>query len=199
MEQPIAQAVTFLTQAKPQADAPPPAAASLVAALLQAERQARQARTTIPLAALVGQWRLGFITGTVRSRQRAGVVLGAGRFIPRWLSIQLAYAQAPGQENQGTVHNTVRLGPLSLTLTGPMQFYPQNRILAFDFTRLKLQVGAATLYDGAVRGGHDQEARFFQQPLSDKAFFSYFLADSNRIAARGRGGGLALWIRQEDR
>ncbi|MEO1378598.1 MAG: hypothetical protein AAFW70_30920, partial [Cyanobacteria bacterium J06635_10] len=47
----------------------------------------------------------------------------------------------------------------------------------------------------------NKAAPFFKVPSRDKqtlkqqAFFSYFLIEDNYIAARGRGGGLALWVK----
>jgi len=51
------------------------------------------------------------------------------------------------------------------------------------------------LYDRYIRGGQEREASFYDKPLKDKAFFTYFLVENRAIAARGRGGGLALWKR----
>ena len=44
-----------------------------------------------------------------------------------------------------------------------------------------------------IRGGKDSDESFFSQNLNQQAFFSYFLVTDKFIAARGRGGGLALW------
>jgi hypothetical protein len=54
------------------------------------------------------------------------------------------------------------------------------------------------LYDGYIRKGQEREARFYEQGVKEQAFFTYFLVQNNAIAARGRGGGLALWTRVSD-
>ena len=173
-----------------------PAAAEVVEALLQMEKAAKQAKTRYTYAQLLGGWRLGFVTGTKRVRQRAGIALGAGRFLPRWVKIQLAYAPAESATDRGTVQNSVRLGLLQLTLSGPTQFWPKANILAFDFTRMNVSLAGLKLYDGKIRGGTDANARFYEKTVKEQPFFTYFLIDDRCIAARGRGGGLALWTRE---
>lgn len=171
----------------------PPAPEAVVEMLLTAEKTAKQTKVRHSYSQLLGTWRLGFITGTKRSRQRAGVVLGAGRFLPKWVKIQLSYFQSKANPEQGTVANSVELGSVQLVVTGPTQFFSHTNILAFDFTRMKVSLFGLRLYEGYIRGGQEREASFYDKPLKEKAFFTYFLVENRAIAARGRGGGLALW------
>src|SRR5919199_712692 len=190
----LGQAIECLTTPT----APPPAPQAVVEALLRAEKTAKQTQVRHTYSQLLGTWRLGFITGTKRSRQRAGVILGAGRFLPKWVKIHLSYSQSePGQE-RGTVQNSVELGPLQLVLTGPTQFLPKTNILAFDFTQMRVSLLGLKFYQGYIRGGRDREAGFYEQSVKEQAFFTYFLVQDGCIAARGRGGGLALWTRSKN-
>jgi hypothetical protein len=183
-----------------------PSAEAIVAALLQAEKAAKQSKIRYLPQQLLGTWRLGFITGTKKSRQRAGVVLGAGRFLPGWLKINLAYsadsfdAAIPNSqqrpESAGTILNQVQVGSLQLCLRGPMRFWDKNNIVSFDFTRIMILLWRQSVYQGYIRNGQEKEAIFNQQPLKEQAFFSYFLVQDQFVAARGRGGGLALWTKQ---
>ncbi|MDY6782482.1 MAG: hypothetical protein SW833_08020 [Cyanobacteriota bacterium] len=174
---------------------------SVVEALLQAEKTARQTKVRYSFEQLVGNWRLRFVTGTKKTRSRAGVVLGAGRYIPRLITIQLSYsitaipdAEPPIQA--GRVENSVELGALKFILTGPTKWLPKRNILAFDFTRMTVQLWGKTVYRGNIRGGEGTEAEFYRQGVGKQAFFAYFWVSEDAIAARGRGGGLALWGRQ---
>jgi hypothetical protein len=185
------QAIEFLTTPS----ATPPAPEAVVEALLMAEKTAKQTKVRHAYPQLLATWRLGFITGTKRSRQRAGVILGAGRFLPKWVKIQLSYSQLESDQERGTVQNSVELGPLVLIVTGSTQFWQKTNILAFDFTRMKVSLSGLKLYEGYIRGGRDREARFYEQSVKEQAFFTYFLVENRCIAARGRGGGLALWTR----
>ena len=185
------QAIAFLTTPSTT----PPKAESVVEALLTAEKMAKQSKVSSAYENLLGTWRLGFITGTKRSRQKAGVILGSGRFLPKWVKIHLSYFPSEGEQERGTVDNSVEFGLLKLIVTGPTQFWSKKNILAFDFTRIQVFFSGLKLYDGYIRGGREREAKFYEQGLQEQAFFTYFVIENRCLAARGRGGGLALWTR----
>ncbi|NJN30082.1 MAG: hypothetical protein HC824_06275 [Synechococcales cyanobacterium RM1_1_8] len=198
----LAQTVTFV-----RSGGPAPDRAATVAALLALEKASRQTRQTIAWDQLAGDWRLVFITGTQRSRKAAGVALGAGRFLPRWIEILIAYRAALGDGSDavepgagdrllGSVENRVRFAGVDLTVAGPLCLYGSRRILAFDFIRLRFLLGGISLFDGYVKGGRAREQAFGQKSLRDQAFFTYFYVEEELIAARGRGGGLAIWVRE---
>ncbi|HAJ62247.1 MAG TPA: hypothetical protein DCP31_25900 [Cyanobacteria bacterium UBA8543] len=191
MDPALDQAIEFLTNSS----ATPPAPETVVEALLRAEKTAKQTKVRHTYPQLLGTWRLGFITGTKRSRKRAGIILGAGRFLPKWVKIQLSYSPSEPSQERGTVQNSVELGLLQLVLTGPTQFRPQTNMLAFDFTRMRVSLSGWKLYEGYIRGGKGREDGFYEQSVKEQAFFTYFLVENRCIAARGRGGGLALWTK----
>ena len=174
-----------------------PNPSEVVEALLLAEKVAKKESIKHNFAELRGTWKLRFITGTKKTRQKAGVVLGAGRYIPSFVEINITYS--PDRENptnHGRVENQVKFGMLTLSLTGPVKFLEGKNILAFDFTTITAKVSALTLYQGYIRGGKTKESQFYQERIGKQAFFAYFLIQDNAIAARGRGGGLALWSRE---
>ncbi|MDQ2099826.1 MAG: hypothetical protein QQW96_19520 [Tychonema bourrellyi B0820] len=177
-----------------------PSSNEVVIALIETEKNAKKNKTRYSFEQLIGNWQLCFITGTKKSRKKAGIVLGAGRYIPQWIAkIQIAYAAEPvaeGEENSetGRVENSVKVGTMELTLSGPTKFLPNN-ILAFDFTRITVKLLGKTVYQGYIRGGESRETEFLSLSVGKQAFFAYFLVEDRIIAARGRGGGLALWGR----
>ena len=175
-----------------------PKPAEVVKILLESEKQSKKAKIDCSLSNLIGCWNLRFITGTKKARNQAGIVLGAGKYIPRLIKIQITYENDQQLAlNTGRVKNSVKLAFCNLSLTGPIKFIPQTRILAFDFTYLNLTIFGLKIYDGYIRNGLEKEAKFYEMGIKDQAFFSYFLIEENLIAARGRGGGLALWSREE--
>lgn len=190
MNSALLQAIDFLTTSTTKA----PIASTVVEALLTAEKTTKQAKIRYAYAQLLGTWRLGFITGTKKSQKRAGIILKAGRFLPTLVKIQLTYQHSESNP-EGTVQNSVEVGLLQLVLTGPTQFWQINNILAFDFTQIKVSLAGLKLYSGYIRGGQNREKDFYKQKLKDQAFFTYFLVEDNYIAARGKGGGLALWTK----
>ncbi|MFB8788692.1 MAG: hypothetical protein U7123_07525 [Potamolinea sp.] len=195
MNQALEQAIEFLTTSSVTSPTPE----AVVEALLIAEKIAKQTKVRHSYPQLLDTWRLGFITGTKRTRKRAGIILGSGRFLPTWVKIHLSYSQSEPNQERGTVQNSVEIGLLQLVLTGPTQFWQKTNILAFDFTQIKVSLSGLKLYEGYIRGGQKREASFWEQSVKDQAFFTYFLVDNFCIAARGRGGGLALWIRVKDK
>lgn len=174
-----------------------PEASQIVSILLEREKQAvRQKKYSFN--DLIGTWNLRFITGTKKTRERAGIVLGAGRYIPKFINITITYNKEELQRsNCGSVTNTVKLGLVTLALSGPTEFIPSKNILAFDFTKINITVFGFQLYNGHLKNGVVREASFDQKKIKEKAFFKYFLIEEKAIAARGRGGGLALWGREK--
>ncbi|MBE9064489.1 hypothetical protein [cf. Phormidesmis sp. LEGE 11477] len=180
-----------------------PDTSELIDALLQAEKERKQTKQHYEYEQLIGQWRLGFVSGTRKVQPRPGAsavtTLGKGRFIPRFVRIAIAYEPLAddAQAGSGQVTNSVACGPIKLRLNGPTQFWQKTSSLGFDFTAMKVNLGAWSAYDGGLRGGSERDAAFKEQTLKDQAFFTFFLVEKDYIAARGRGGGLALWVRGE--
>ncbi len=176
-----------------------PSSSSVVAALLEVEKRVKKQKIIYSFEQLIGTWRLCFVTGTKKSRQKAGIVLGAGRYIPRLVKISLNYSQPPESAlTQGRVENRVNLAALQLSLTGPVKFLSPKNLLAFDLTRINLKLFGVTLYDNYISSGKAKEESFYTDKISHQAFFAYFYISEGAIAARGRGGGLALWSRVKD-
>lgn len=175
-----------------------PDSPQIVEALLEAEKMSKKQKISCSFQKLLGTWQLRFITGTKKTRAKAGIVLGSGRYLPKFIKICLTYsdrllAKPPQDAQAGTVENLVALGGFKLVLTGPIKFLPQKNILVFDFTRLNVKLFGLKLYQGYIRGGEIKEQEFYTEKVGRQAFFAYFLIQDNFIAARGKGGGLALW------
>lgn len=175
-----------------------PAAKTVVSALLQAEKAVKQQRLTYPLASLLGRWRLCLVTGT-HKRQRGGIVLGKGFYVPKIASAQISFSsqtQTPDQTGKAEIGNQIQFGPLLFKLTGPAQYLGKKNLLAFDFTHMQLCLFGRSIYNGAFRSGKAQAEASYNQSIVKLPFFAFFWVTEDLIAARGRGGGLALWIRE---
>ncbi|MGB2926292.1 MAG: hypothetical protein WBB82_13405 [Limnothrix sp.] len=179
-----------------------PSSETLLALLVRLEKEAKRERRVYPFESLLGEWRLTFITGTKKAQKQAGNVLGKGRYLPGWVKISILYEALSEQEQiaesawqRGTVVNTVGLGLLKLAVSGGIKFQAQKRLLAFDFTQLNVRVAGAQFYNGSMRGGMAAAQKFYETPISELPFFSYFYVGETAIAARGKGGGIALWTK----
>ncbi|WP_038015656.1 hypothetical protein [Synechococcus sp. PCC 7335] len=180
-----------------------PDAGKVIDALLQAEKERKRTKRHYDYAQLIGRWRLGFVSGTRKVPPRPGssaiTTLGKGRFVPRLIRIAIAYEPLSKGDhaNEGKVTNSVTCGPIQLRLKGPTRFWQKTSSLGFDFTAIQVKLGAWSIYEGELRGGSKRNAAFKEQSLGDQAFFTFFLVTQDYIAARGRGGGLALWVRED--
>ncbi|OLP19276.1 hypothetical protein BST81_05830 [Leptolyngbya sp. 'hensonii'] len=168
-----------------------PPATAVTRALLDAERTTRQHHLTFPLESLRGDWRLCFVVSRRSARQQNGAPIGTGWYVPPLGVAQISFTPTELSSGAGTIANQVRIGSLVFQLTGPIRYSGQKNLLAFDFTEATLALLGRSVY----RGNIGKEKRFADQPIGKLPFFAFFLVTTEVIAARGRGGGLALWVR----
>lgn len=172
-----------------------PPATELVNALLDLEKEARYQKPSHSFADLVGTWRLCFITGTKKAKNRAGIILGAGRYLFAGIKIEIRFQLTEG--DRGQIDNIVQVGTVRLSVRGPAKFLSKKNLLAFDFTQIRIQILGITLYEGYIRRGKASEDSFYRKNIAQQAFFAYFIINTQLLAARGKGGGLALWGKSE--
>ncbi|MEM9135899.1 MAG: hypothetical protein AAGB01_00920 [Cyanobacteria bacterium P01_F01_bin.42] len=174
---------------------PRSADADVTQALLRLEKKSRR---SIVAQDFYGAWRLTFVV----SKQALKSEHKVGKMIPGWLDIRLFYEPAlesgsRTDQPSGPIVNQVGFGALRLELRGPWKYYGRKQMMAFDFLELGLGAFGKSLLSIPVRGGQQAASQFEARALKDHAFFRYFWVTPQAIAARGRGGGLALWRRVE--
>jgi hypothetical protein len=167
----------------------------LVTALQAAEITTRREKLVIPFESLIGEWRLCFATGANKDKQRGGIRLGRGYYLPRFASASIAFTRDLESSILGTVTNQLLVGGVRVRFTGPCKYPGKKNLLTFDFTQIQLQVFGATVYQGKIRSGKSGEPDLERLSIAKLPFFAFFWASETGIAARGRGGGLALWVR----
>ena len=171
-----------------------PEAKEVVKALLQAEKAAKQQKLVYPLESLFGQWRLCF-TAPKNAHFKSGVALGKGFYVPQIAPAQISLF--PSQNlGEARITNSVQLGSLQLKLTGPARYLDKKNLLMFDFTQIEILLFNRAIYSGGFRGGKLKDADFYKRSVAKAPFFAFFRVTENFIAARGRGGGLALWVKE---
>lgn len=89
------------------------------------------------------------------------------------------------------IRNSVQLGELGLTFAGQARLEGKRPLLLFRFERLYLALGAWRPLDRPL----PQPLPFGQQRAGELPFFALIGGGASHgwLAARGRGGGLALW------
>ncbi len=172
---------------------PRPTAAATVMALLQTEESIRQTRSQFTESDLLGNWRLHFVSAgkvnLISKRLR-------GFFLPSFLPAQIGF-QRNDVDNPAPlcVTNQITIGLIQLTFTGPARFEPKKNLLGFDFTRLEVIALGQRVYEGSVPSPRINQ-KFQDISIGKLPFFAFFAVTDNFIAARGRGGGLAMWVKQ---
>ncbi|MBD2137550.1 hypothetical protein H6F32_08120 [Anabaena sp. FACHB-1237] len=177
---------------------PLPPAVIIVDALLQAENYAKKQKVKYNFSLLNGKWRLCFATGTKKARAKGGIILGQGRYVPKFVPIHITFSSSLENDTmlKGTITNQVQLGSMLLQLSGLTKYLDKKNILAFDFLQMQLSLFTKTIFTKSISStGENQD--FHENPIGKLPFFSFFLVTENMIAARGKGGGLALWIREK--
>jgi hypothetical protein len=166
----------------------------MVKALQSAEVFARREKLVIPFESLLGEWRLCFATGAKKDKQRGGIKLGGGFYFPKVTPASISFTQDIGALT-GTATNKLVVAAVQFQFTGPCRYPGKKNLLAFDFTQIQLKILGVTVYQGKIRSGKRGGKDFEQLSIAQLPFFAFFWASENGIAARGRGGGLALWVR----
>jgi hypothetical protein len=144
--------------------------------LVALEQRVRHGGTGLETGDLVGCWQLDQVwpKGSPRPSSFSGLLL-------RGLGARLEIAA----EGEGLrLRNAVNLGPLELRFQGPGRLVGARPLLEFSFERLELHLADRCLLQ-----------RTLQTPQPRRLPFFALIARSPEgwLAARGRGGGLALW------
>jgi hypothetical protein len=165
-----------------------PAVAEVIAALLAAEKTAKKAKVTIPFAALAGTWQLKFASGARKTKR--GLRLGRGYYWPSFVRAAIAFE--PVTESTGNITNQLYLGAIGLKLTGPCRYSGKKNILVFDFNHVQVLIGGRSVYSSPIRSAKNE----LPVAIGKLPFFVFLWASATEIAARGRSGGLAVWVKQ---
>jgi hypothetical protein len=113
------------------------------------------------------------------------------------------------------IRNGVYLGPIEFFFDGPFVWRENLSMLEFTFTKVSLRLGTLGPWSVDIDDGKWDGVKAAEQAASEgggkiekadakkraakpgaNPFFKFVFADDKCIAARGRGGGLALWARE---
>jgi hypothetical protein len=169
--------------------------ADLTSALLGVEKLAKQTKLNIPITDLVGEWQLAFATGAKKNKNKAGIRLGKGYYFPPFIPARISFTPDAAHPSTGEIANQVAVGLVKLKLTGPYRYLGKKNLLAFDFIDFEVRILDRVVYQGKMPKKQKIDRAFADQAIAQLPFFSFIFASNSGIAARGRGGGLALWVR----
>ena len=153
--------------------------------ILSWEQDARRTGLSVKASQLSARWNLDQVF------DRKGRSGGAGQSaILRAIGACLILEHQNEDESNTTllVSNQVRLGPMVLRFEGDGALVGQRPLLQFSFKTLVIKFGERTVHQRQIS----------PPPAAKMPFFALIKIDNHQgfLAARGRGGGLALWKRQ---
>lgn len=131
---------------------------------------------------LTGDWRLIYTTGTKKTEDEIGRV----NYVP------IIAVQRFDMEKK-YIRNGVYLGPISLEFEGVFTWIEDRRRLEFDFEDLKV-CGISLPLPDFIRSAAGMKS---STPYKTQPAFNFVAVDERIAAARGAGGGVALWLRNE--
>jgi hypothetical protein len=164
-----------------------PSPTEVIEALLSTEKALKKTPVDILLAAIEGTWRLRFASGAKKTKR--GLKLGKGYYLPSWVYAAISF------EAVGKIQNQLRLGGLEIRFTGPCRAHGKQNIVVFDFTQLQILLGEKVLYNRSINKYPVEE--FGARLIGKLPFFVFLYAGEKAMAARGRGGGLAVWVKTQ--
>ena len=148
--------------------------------LLQLEQQARRSGSGVEAEALLGVWQLQLVWP--KGQQRPSAFSG-------WLLRGLSARLEISSDREGLLlSNAVNLGAVELRFRGRGRLEGKRPLLLFSFERLQLSLGGWRVLERNLPAPAPQRMPFFALIHRDP---------SGWLAARGRGGGLALWQRAD--
>ncbi len=85
------------------------------------------------------------------------------------------------------IKNSINFGLLNITFIGCAELKGLRPLLAFYFEELKISISSFTIFNKELKKPDDKKMPFFSLVgISTK---------DNWLCARGRGGGLAIWVK----
>ena len=154
--------------------------------LLQLERRSRSEGSGLAAADLIGRWQLEQVWGK-GSRQPSTISAALLRALAARLEITAS--DDPGSLR---LANAVNLGALELRFEGEGQLRGRRPLLVFWFERLQLRLAGRVVLERALPRPEPRRLPFFA--LIARARPGGPEGEGSWLAARGRGGGLALWV-----
>jgi hypothetical protein len=149
------------------------------------ERESRKVGSNVHRDSLIGDWKLAEIWGKKNPEPSSlsGMILRALK----------ASLQIRGSDQQQLeLINSVELLGMKLSFWGPGRLVKKRPLLCFHFQKLHIQVAGRNLLSIALP----------KPPAGGEPFFALIAREQTEtglpwMAARGRGGGLALWLRED--
>ena len=152
--------------------------------LIKLEKKAREDGSGIDFKSLIGLWKFK----SVWKRESVKENSISNKFLQVLsASLELRKANRTKDDEQFAITNSIEFGLLSIRFTGLANLEKEQPLLPFYFDCIQIKLGTIVVLKKSL-------------PIPEKKnrpFFSLIAMGNNGkwLSARGKGGGLALWIK----
>ncbi len=154
--------------------------------LKELEKKARIEGSGIEFDSLLGLWKFNSVwkQGSDKEDSISSTLLQVLS-----ASLELKKSNQNQQGEKFTIANAIKFGLLTLRFSGFANLERRQPLLPFYFDRIQIKLASVTIVNTSLPAP-DQKGR---------PFFALIAIDPNGrwLSARGKGGGLALWIQDE--
>ena len=154
--------------------------------LKELEKNARVEGSGIEFESLLGFWRFNSVwkQGSDKEDSISSTLLQVLS-----ASLELKKSNQNQQGEKFTIANAIKFGLLTLRFSGFANLERRQPLLPFYFDRIQIKLASVTIVNTSLPAPDQKE----------RPFFALIAIDPNGrwLSARGKGGGLALWIRDE--
>ncbi len=152
--------------------------------LTEFEKIARLEGSGIKFESLLGLWKFNSVwkQGSVKENSVSSTLLQVLS-----ASLELKRVSMNPDEEKYTIANSIKLGLITLRFSGLANLERKQPLLLFSFDCLQINLISTTILKLAIP----------KPDLKKRPFFALIAIDSDGkwLSARGKGGGLALWIK----
>jgi hypothetical protein len=149
----------------------------------QLEKISQREGSGIVYEELLGMWMFQYVW-----KKGSDEIDNISSTILQVFSARLELTKKDSQNNQNfEIKNSISFGLLNIIFTGCASLKGLRPLLPFYFDNFKVNIGNFSILNKSIKKPQEREMPFFSLIGISKA--------DHWLCARGRGGGLAIWIR----
>ena len=149
----------------------------------QLEQNSQKEGSGIVYEELLGIWRFQYVW-----KKGSDEIDNISSTILQVLSARLELTKRDPENNLNfAIKNSISFGILNIIFTGSASLKGLRPLLPFYFDNFKINIGNFSIINKSIKKPKEKEMPFFSLIGISKV--------DNWMCARGRGGGLAIWIR----
>tara|TARA_Y100001968_G_C19426282_1_gene754544 strand:- start:494 stop:982 length:489 start_codon:yes stop_codon:yes gene_type:complete len=154
--------------------------------LTELEKKARLEGSGIEFDSLLGKWKFKSVwkQGSDKEDTISSTLLQVLS-----ASLDLKKDTICKEEDKFIISNSIKFGFLTLTFSGSANLERKQPLLPFSFDRLEIKITSLTILKRSINSPEKKTRPFFALIAID--------AEREWLSARGKGGGLALWVKDK--